>query len=124
MAWLPVTTGVKMDERPRDHCAICEMVGTKILQISEKWTREIRQRENTHDSYACGKRRFCESLTVCLLEIVLPGDCRWETDPGETVAAGQSEYSILSVIIGLVRKLEGFSPKALDGDAQLAPAGE
>jgi hypothetical protein len=34
------------------------------------------------------------------------------------VAAGQSEYSILSVIIGLVRKLEGFSPKALDGDAR------
>jgi hypothetical protein len=34
------------------------------------------------------------------------------------MAAGQSEYSILSVIIGLVRKLEGFSPKALDGDAR------
>jgi len=34
------------------------------------------------------------------------------------MAAGQSEYTILSAIIGLVRKLEGFSPKALDGDAR------
>ena len=46
-------------------------------------------------------RRFCESLTVCQSKKVVPRDCRWETDPGETVAAGQSEYSILSVIIDL-----------------------
>ena len=34
------------------------------------------------------------------------------------MAAGQSEYTILSVINGLVRELEGFSPIALDGDAR------